>query len=110
VATYKPDQTPNYYFSFGYLQGWATAQLLEQAVQLGSLDRDGIVEAMNSLEALKFDGLAGDYPYGPPEARDPSRITTVFEVDPNGPFGLNAVKQNFSSATAEAYEFPTSAG
>ena len=32
VKTYKPDQQPNYYFSFGYYQAQATAQLLEKAV------------------------------------------------------------------------------
>ena len=52
VKTYKPDQTPNYYFSFGYYQAQAAAQLLEKAVQLGSLDRDGIITAMNSLDML----------------------------------------------------------
>jgi ABC-type branched-subunit amino acid transport system substrate-binding protein len=107
VKTYKPDQTPNYYFSFGYYQAQATAQLLEKAAEMGSLDRDGIVAAMNSLDMLRFDGLAGDYPYGPPEVRDPARVTTVFKVDPEGPFGLDALKYNFSSEAAEAFEFPT---
>ena len=65
VTKYKPDQKPDYYFSFGYFQAQATAQLLEKAVALGSLDRDGIVNAMNSLDKLTFDGLAGDYKYGP---------------------------------------------
>ena len=106
VATYKPDQTPNYYFSFGYYQAQATAQLLEKAVQLGSLDREGIVEAMNSLDVLSFDGLAGDYTYGPPEARNPSRVTTMFKVDPEGPFGLESLKYNFTSDAAEAFVFP----
>ena len=32
VATYKPDQSPDYYFEFGYLQAWAAHQLLETAV------------------------------------------------------------------------------
>jgi ABC-type branched-subunit amino acid transport system substrate-binding protein len=110
VAKYKPDQTPNYYFSFGYFQARAAAQLLEKAVELGSLDRDGIVAAMNSLDVLTFDGLAGDYQYGPPEQRNPSRVTTVFKVDPEGPFGLEALKYNFSSDAATAYEFPVSPG
>jgi ABC-type branched-subunit amino acid transport system substrate-binding protein len=110
VAKYKPDQTPNYYFSFGYFQAQAAAQLLEKAAELGSLDRDGIVEAMNSLDVLTFEGLAGDYQYGTPEERDPSRVTTVFEVDPEGPFGLNALKYNFSSDAAAAFEFPVSEG
>ena len=106
VATYKPDQTPNYYFSFGYFQAQAAAQLLEKAVEMGSLDRDGIVAAMNSLDVLTFDGLAGDYEYGTPEERNPSRVTTVFQVDPEGPFGLHALKYNFTSDAATAFAFP----
>jgi ABC-type branched-subunit amino acid transport system substrate-binding protein len=105
VKTYKPDQTPNYYFSFGYIQAQATAQLLEKAVQLGSLDRKGIVAAMNSLDVLRFEGLAGDYHYGPPEQRNPSRVTTMFKVTPGAPFGLKSLKYNFSSAAAEAFQF-----
>jgi ABC-type branched-subunit amino acid transport system substrate-binding protein len=110
VAKYKPDQTPNYYFSFGYFQAQGAAQLLEKAVELGSLDRDGIVAAMNSIDVLTFEGLAGDYEYGTPEERNPSRVTTIFEVDPEGPFGLNALKYNFSSDAAAAFEFPLSQG
>jgi ABC-type branched-subunit amino acid transport system substrate-binding protein len=105
VKTYKPDQAPNYYFSFGYYQAQATAQLLEKAVALGSLDRAGIVTAMNSLDMLRFDGLAGDYKYGPPDQRDPSRVTTMFKVAPGAPFGLKSLKYNFSSPAAEAFEF-----
>jgi ABC-type branched-subunit amino acid transport system substrate-binding protein len=108
VETYKPDQAPNYYFSFGYFQAQATAQLLEKAVELGSLDRDGIVEAMNAIDVLQFDGLAGDYEYGPPDERNPARVTTMFQVSPDGPFGLEALKYNFSSEAAEAFEFPAS--
>ena len=106
VAKYKPDQTPNYYFSFGYFQGQAGAQLLEKAVAMGSLDRDGIIAAMNSIDTLKFDGLAGDYKYGTPEERSPSRVTTMFKVNPDAPFGLEALKYNFTSDAAQAFVFP----
>ena len=41
------------------------------------------------------------------DVRDPARVTTVFKVDPEGPFGLDALKYNFSSEAAEAFEFPT---
>jgi ABC-type branched-subunit amino acid transport system substrate-binding protein len=110
VETYKPDQTPNYYFSFGYYQAQATAQLLEKAVEMGSLDREGIVEAMNSLDVLQFEGLAGDYGYGPPEERNPARVSTMFQVNPAAPFGLEALKYNFSSEAAESFEFDSSNG
>jgi ABC-type branched-subunit amino acid transport system substrate-binding protein len=110
VKKYKADQTPNYYFSFGYYQAQAAAQLLEKAVELGSLDRDGIVAAMNSIDVLEFDGLAGDYEYGAPEDRNPARVTTMFKVNPEAPFGLESLKYNFSSPAAEAFEFAVSNG
>ena len=106
VKQYKPDQKPDYYFTFGYFQAQATAQLLEKAVAMGSLNRDGIVKAMNSLDKLTFDGLASDYKYGPPEKRDPSRFSTIFKVDPAAPFGLRSVLFNFTSEAARAYTFP----
>ena len=37
VKEFKPDQQPDYYFSFGYLQGIAMTALLEKAVELGDL-------------------------------------------------------------------------
>jgi ABC-type branched-subunit amino acid transport system substrate-binding protein len=106
VKQYKPDQKPDYYFTFGYFQAQATAQLLEKAVALGNLNRDGIVKAMNSLDKLTFDGLASDFRYGPPEKRDPSRFSTMFKVDPAAPFGLRAVLFNFTSEAARAYTLP----
>lgn len=108
VKRYKPDQKPDFYFTFGYFQAQATAQLLEKAVASGSLNRDGIVKAMNSLDKLTFDGLASDYPYGPPEARDPSRFSTMFKVDPAAPFGLRSVLFNFTSEAARAFNFAKS--
>ena len=41
VKEFKPDQQPDYYFSFGYLQGIAMTALLEKAVELGDLSREG---------------------------------------------------------------------
>src|SRR5690606_4363213 len=52
VAKYRPEQDPDYYFTFGYLQAWAATQLLEAAVANGDLSREGIVSAMNGLAAL----------------------------------------------------------
>jgi ABC-type branched-subunit amino acid transport system substrate-binding protein len=106
VAKYKPDQEPDYYFTFGYLQAWATQQLLEAAVADGDLSRAGIVEAMNGLDALEFGDLAPAYGYGPPEERDPARTSTMFEVDTSKPFALGSLAL-VTSPEADAYEFPT---
>ncbi|MGH9187995.1 MAG: ABC transporter substrate-binding protein [Acidimicrobiales bacterium] len=105
VATYAPDQQPDPYFAFGYGQAWAVTQVLEKAAELGDFSREGIVEAMNSIEALEFDGLFATYPYGPPEDRDPPRVSTIFAVDPAVPGGLKVVERGIESDAADAFEF-----
>jgi hypothetical protein len=54
---------------------------------------------------VSFDGLTGDYQYGPAARRSPPRTSTIFEVDPDKPFGLGTAKYNFSSPAAEEFEF-----
>lgn len=106
LQTYRPQQQPNYYFTFGYLQAEAVTQLLTKAVNMGDLSRAGIIKAMNSLKALTFQGVVGDYGYGTPDQRNPSRLSTVFKINSAKPFGLEALKQNFESPAATKYVFP----
>ena len=106
VAKYRPEQEPDYYFTFGYLQAWATHQLLEQAVVDGDLGREGIITAMNELPALEFGDLSPAYGYGMPEDRDPPRGSTIFEVNTAKPFSLGALVTNLTSPEAQAYVFP----
>lgn len=89
--TYAPDQAPDVYFNFGYLQGMAVTALLEKAVELGDLSRDGIQNALEQLGTVSFDGLSGDYTYGPPEDRVPPVKSSIFKVDPASPTGLSLV-------------------
>ena len=103
LQRYRPEQEPDYYFSFGNYQAQAVHQVLEAAVANGDLSRDGIITAMNGLDALDFGGVIGDYTYGPPEDRNPPRQSSMFTIDPTKPFGLRALKVNFSSDAAEAY-------
>ena len=105
VAKYNPDQPPSYYFTFGYIQAWATHQVLESAVANGDLSRDGIITAMNGLDSLSFGDLGPDYEYGPPEDRNPPRYTSIFEVDPEKPFALGVLAANITSPAAEKFEF-----
>ncbi|SFA79116.1 amino acid/amide ABC transporter substrate-binding protein, HAAT family [Amycolatopsis marina] len=105
VTKYAPDQEPDFYFAFGYNQGRAMTAVLEKAVELGDLSRDGILEASKQLGTVSFDGLTGDYAYGPAESRNPPRSTTLFSVDPAKPFGLATLKYNFTSDAANEFEF-----
>lgn len=105
VAQFAPQQQPDFYFAFGYNQGRAMTAVLEKAVELGDLSRDGILEASRQLGTVSFDGLTGDYTYGPAESRNPPRSTTLFSVDPAKPFGLATLKYNFTSEAAKEFEF-----
>jgi ABC-type branched-subunit amino acid transport system substrate-binding protein len=103
--TYAPDQAPDVYFNFGYLQAQAVTALLEKAVELGDLSHDGILSALEQLGTLSFGGLSGDYTYGPPEEREPSRESAIFKVDPASPTGLTLVEGGIQADFAEDYEF-----
>ncbi|HVM39256.1 MAG TPA: ABC transporter substrate-binding protein, partial [Acidimicrobiia bacterium] len=105
VEEFAPEQGPDIYFAFGYGASWAVHQVLEAAVENGDLSREGIVEAMNGIDALQFDGLFGEYPYGPPEERVPPRVSRIFEVVPGEENPLRAISEEFSSEAAEAFEF-----
>ena len=105
VDKYKPDQEPDYYFAFGYNQATAVTAVLEKAVELGDLSHEGIMKASEEVGTVSFDGLGGDYEYGPAAERNPPRNTTIFEVDPDKPFGLGKLKYDFESEAAAKYEF-----
>jgi len=103
---YAPNQKPDPYFVFGYLQGMAMDQILARAVKNGDLSKEGILEASNQIGTLKFGGLAGDYKYGKSaEDRNPPRTSAVFQVDPNQPVGLSLLNTGASKA-AKQYQPP----
>jgi hypothetical protein len=91
LQKYDPSQAPDYYFGFGYYQAWAVTQILEKAVSLGDLSHQGIITAMEKVGTLTFDGLSGDYKYGPATTREPPRTTTIFKINPAKPIGIEKV-------------------
>jgi ABC-type branched-subunit amino acid transport system substrate-binding protein len=102
---YAEGQEPDVYFNFGYNESKAVHQVLEQAVEMGDLSREGIIEAMNSLEELTFDGLQGDYGWGEPADRNPPRISSIFEVDASKPIGLGLIVAEHEAPFAADFEF-----
>lgn len=104
VKAYAADQVPDIYFQFGYAQAWSMAQILEKAVELGDLSREGIVEAMNTVGTLDTGGLLGDYQYGPPGEREFPRASMILNVDKAAPGGLRAATESFLSDAAKAFE------
>jgi ABC-type branched-subunit amino acid transport system substrate-binding protein len=105
VQRYSPEQEPDFYFTFGYNQARLVTEILEQAVENGDLSREGIKTAMDELGTVSFDGVGGDYEYGPPDERTPPAQNTILEVDAQAPFGLAALTTNYTSDAAEAFEF-----
>jgi ABC-type branched-subunit amino acid transport system substrate-binding protein len=103
IKTYKPDQKPDVYFTFGYVQALGVHQLLEQAVKDGSLDRAAIKKTIEEV-SIDYKGLLGNYTYGAPAKRDPSRSTVIFSVDPAVPGALKKLTEVNSDA-AKAYKF-----
>jgi ABC-type branched-subunit amino acid transport system substrate-binding protein len=103
-AEFAPDQTPDPYFIFGYLQGQAMAQVLEKAVKSGDLSRAGVLKAVSQIKKLTFDGLDEDYKYGPAAKRNPPRATAVLAVDPAGVVGLAILGPQAASTAAEKYK------
>jgi hypothetical protein len=63
-------QEPDSYYLFGYVQSQAVTALLEKAVELGDLSKDGIMKANEQLGTVEFGGLLGDYKYGPAAERN----------------------------------------
>ncbi len=105
VKAYAPNQAPDLYFEFGYVQAWAAAQILEQAVKDGDLSQQGIIDASTKIAELTFGDLSGNYTYGPVADRNPPRTSSVFSVDPSVPGALKAVETTFTSQAAQEYTF-----
>jgi ABC-type branched-subunit amino acid transport system substrate-binding protein len=105
LGRYRPEQGPDYTLTFGYVQAWAVAQVLERAVASGDLSRAGVARAAADAGTLHFDGLSGDYAYGPPGDRSPPRVSTVFKVNPARPLGIEALAVNIETETARRLRF-----
>ena len=111
VKKYTPDQKPDIYFAFGWLQGEAMSQVLATAVKNGDLSHAGIVKAAADTKKFTFNGLVNSETFGAPADRDPSRATTLYKVTPdtvdtNGALTLVAPgSKNFTTPAAKAFSF-----
>jgi basic membrane protein A len=104
MATYAPDQEPDYYFAAGYVMAMASAGALEQAVANGDLSREGILQASTQM-SVDYEGLSGDYQYGQVDERQPATANTIFRVNPEVPNGVEAVVIGYESEYASDYDF-----
>ena len=103
---YAPDVQPgDQYFGFGVSAARAVTQVLEKAVELGDLSRDGIIKAMNAVDQLDFGGLTPSYKWGPPKDRQPPRTATMYKIDPTKPNGITVVKAGIEAPFAKDFKF-----
>lgn len=109
LQKFKPDQKPDYYFSFGYVQGKAIDAVLEKAVELGDLSRKGIQKALQETGTVDFEGLFGNYTYGPSadERKFPTE-SSVFKVNTSKPISLESIAANYESQTAKSFTISAS--
>lgn len=105
LARYHPEQGPDYVLTFGYVQAWTMVQVLERAVANGDLSREGIAAALVEPGVLSFDGLTGDYTYGPAAERVAPRASSIFAVNRDKPLGLEKVAVNVETDAARAVVF-----
>lgn len=95
----------------GYTSGWVWSYpmraAIEAAIENGDLTRAGLLEAVQSLESVDYEGMlpegAGNYAADPNEAI--VRSTLIAQPDPAALTGGTVIEEFFTGPTAEEYEF-----
>lgn len=86
AAVLGEDANPNTFHLSGYFQSIAVHALLEKAVELGDLSREGMAAAMAQLGEVDTGGLsASNYVYGLPEDRVPTSAVRIYQFDRTQP-------------------------
>jgi len=97
--------------SEGHVAGWIWSYplkaALEKAAEDGDLTREGLLNAVKSLDKVDYEGMlpgeAGNY------AGDPNdtafRKSLINKVDESAPTGVTVVQELFDGPTAQKYEF-----
>ena len=93
------------YWGFGYVAARAVTEVLERAVEMGDLSREGIIEAMNSIEEFDHGGISGTYGWGAPADRKPPTKNSIYKIDPAGVDGRAPVVANYEASFAKDFEF-----
>lgn len=101
-----PDEQPT---QNGSMYGYAAAQIMHEVLDIAcendALTRDGVLEALRSIDSYDPGGtVAGTLDYTDP-AVPPTRLVYISKVDQDAPGGLTATGEPFVSDLAESYEF-----
>jgi ABC-type branched-subunit amino acid transport system substrate-binding protein len=106
VAKYMPSQKPDGYFEFGFTEAKVTGAILKQAIENKDLTRDGLLNALNSLQNVDLGGLYPTLHYGSmPNQRVPSRDNSVYALDPTQPANVKNLSGDFTGSCAMASQF-----
>jgi ABC-type branched-subunit amino acid transport system substrate-binding protein len=95
----------------GYTAGWVWSYplraALEAAADSGDLTREGLLNAVTTLEEVDYEGMlpneAGNYAGEPAEAS--FRQSIVAAVDTDAPTGVSTIEDFFAGPTAEGHDF-----
>jgi ABC-type branched-subunit amino acid transport system substrate-binding protein len=106
AAKYSADFKANTFLQTGYTASIAVHALLEKAVANGDLSREGMLKALTELGTVDFQGLAGNYTYGPIDTRQPPLNNTVFKFDQAKGFDANFMAKQADVTSPFAKDFP----
>jgi ABC-type branched-subunit amino acid transport system substrate-binding protein len=93
------DQTPTHFVLYGYAQGELMAQILETACAHGTLTRDGLLAAFQSLSNVDTEGLVAPMDFSSP-GQPSAREVLILKPDANVEGGLTVVEDLFASPLA----------
>jgi ABC-type branched-subunit amino acid transport system substrate-binding protein len=106
LAKYAKDQPPDYYFSFGYTEAMGIHAILEKAIEMRDLTRDGLVKAFEAVKSVDTGGLrtgAGGWGANCQE-RVGATSSTIWKVDTSQPIALAKVA-SINSKLAKDYKY-----
>lgn len=94
----------------GYTSGWAWSYPMKAALEEWldgdySGDRAGLLEAVQSLESVDFEGMLPEEAGDRTQDNDIFRQSLLSEVDPSADAGLTTIQDFFTGPSAEAFEF-----
>ncbi|MGH8902169.1 MAG: ABC transporter substrate-binding protein [Egibacteraceae bacterium] len=99
--------TPNDGYTSGWIWSYPLKAALEQAVRSRDLTREGLLEAIEQINAVDYEGMlpagAGHFAGEPND--EAFRANLVNKPDPSSPTGLTKVKDFFTGPTAQRYQF-----
>ena len=106
VAKYFPNQKPDGYFEFGYVESEITYAILKKALDNKNITRDGMFSAFESLKTVNLGGLYPPVTYGSsPNERVPTRDSIIYQIDPTAPADIKPITPDFTGTAAMQSQF-----